>query len=450
MKSEDLIASPRIKALRQAMENGEIAALDTFWCEVGEQGTPLVEKIPDEAEYVLVTFLWQGALDTANVVVRNDDFRWTNIAGDSGASGNAMYNLSGSDVWYITYRLRADYCIEYLLSPNDPELIGSELGDWLGRKTDSGEKGWQALTATWQLDPLNPRQIRIAYNEEDHPEREEWMAGSTWMKPLNSYIELPGFDPTHWFKERQGVPKGLVEKQYFTSSILNNTRAVFTYTPPGDPTGDGPFGLLVLFDAWLYHRVIPTSIILDNLVAEGLIPPLVAVIIDQPDLRDREEMVRNPPFLNFLTQELLPWVRQKYHVTTDPAESIVGGSSLSGLAAGLAGLAHPDIFGNVIMQSGAFKWNPEFGKKVPAGEEEEWLANAFASRPRLPLKFYIDVGKFENLLSTNRNMRDVLQARGYPVYYQEFYGGHNVLCWRKTLADGLIALLGKGNPFLKG
>lgn len=442
MNSDDLFSSPRIASLQQALEKGDTTSLDNFWNEVRQLGTPLVESIPDDEEYVLVTFLWQGTPDTSNVVVRNDDFRWSNISGDPDIRANAMTNLSGSDVWYKTYRLRSDYCIDYLLSPNDPELFGLELDDWFARKTDSQEESWQEATATYQLDPLNPRQIRIAYDEEDHPEREEWLAGSTWMKSLNSYIELPGFDPNPWFKERQGVPKGRVEKHRFSSTILNNTRAVFTYTPAGYTADDEPCGLLVLFDAWIYHRVIPTPIILDNLLAQGLIPPLVAVMIDQPDLRDRDEMVRNPPFLNFLTQEILPWVRQNHHITTDPTKTIVGGSSASGLAAGLTALHHADIFGKVIVQSGAFKWNPEFRYDIPAGEEEEWLTHEFASRPKLPLQFYIDVGQFEVFLTINRNMRDVLQAKGYPVHYQEFYGGHNVLCWRKTLADGLLALIG--------
>ncbi|HET6443972.1 MAG TPA: alpha/beta hydrolase-fold protein [candidate division Zixibacteria bacterium] len=437
MISNEAFPSPRIVALQQDLKKGDNAALDAFWREIRRQGTPLVENIPDVGEFVFVTFIWQGTRTTSNVVVRCDDFRWTNIVGSPGVRENAMANLPGTDVWYKTYRIRSDYCIDYLLSPNDPELLGAETDPWVDR--------WLEVTSTWQLDPLNPRQIRIAYDEEDHPEREEGLAGSTWMKSLNSYIELPGYDPNPWYKERQISPKGQVEKHRFSSSILSNTRSIFTYTPPGYTAAeDEPYGLLVLFDAWIYHQVIPTPVILDNLSAEGLIPQLVAVIIDQPDLRDRDEMIRNPPFLNFLTQELLPWVRQNYHITSDPTQTIVGGSSLSGLAAGLTALQHADIFGKVIMQSGAFKWNPDFGRDIPAGEEEEWLASEFTSRPILPLQFYLDVGQFEDLLSLNRNMRDALLAKGYPVHYQEFYGGHNVLCWRKTLADGLLALMRSG------
>jgi enterochelin esterase-like enzyme len=48
-----------------------------------------------------------------------------------------------------------------------------------------------------------------------------------------------------------------------------------------------------------------------------------------------------------------------------------------------------------------------------------------------------------NVLETSRHMRDVLLAKGYEVHYQQFVGGHDYLSWRGTLADGLIALIGR-------
>jgi enterochelin esterase family protein len=39
-------------------------------------------------------------------------------------------------------------------------------------------------------------------------------------------------------------------------------------------------------------------------------------------------------------------------------------------------------------------------------------------------------------------MRDVLRAKGYPVHYLEFSGGHGPMNWMGTLADGLLALFG--------
>jgi enterochelin esterase-like enzyme len=48
-----------------------------------------------------------------------------------------------------------------------------------------------------------------------------------------------------------------------------------------------------------------------------------------------------------------------------------------------------------------------------------------------------------SMVVVNRHLRDVLQAKGYVVYYREFNSGHEYLNWRGTPADGLLLLLGK-------
>jgi enterochelin esterase-like enzyme len=76
------------------------------------------------------------------------------------------------------------------------------------------------------------------------------------------------------------------------------------------------------------------------------------------------------------------------------------------------------------------------------------LIEQYAARPKLSLRFYMEVGKFESgslQVATNRHFRDVLRLKGYPVSYSEFYGGHDYLCWRGSLAEGLIALVGGKN-----
>ncbi len=159
------------------------------------------------------------------------------------------------------------------------------------------------------------------------------------------------------------------------------------------------------------------------------------------------ELLLHSPFNDFLAQELVPWTRERYHVTANPAQTIVGGSSAGGLAAGFAALEYPGVFGNVLSQSGAFRWATQ-------DKEPEWLTRQFAIRDKLPLKFYIEAGTLEvisllalgggpNLVIANRHIRDVLQAKGYPVHYAEFAGGHDYLCWRGTFAGGLLALVGK-------
>jgi enterochelin esterase family protein len=195
-------------------------------------------------------------------------------------------------------------------------------------------------------------------------------------------------------------------------------------------------------------------VILDNLIAASKIPPTIAVLIANPSQETRgKELPPNPEFADFLAKELIPWVRDHYNVTRDPRHTVVGGSSYGGIAATYAGLRHPDVFGNVLCQSGSFWWAPDrkIEPDMDATIEPGWLAKEFIKSPKLPLKFWMDAGVFEvdpyagggAILEPSRHMRDVLLAKGYEVHYQQFISGHDYLNWRGTLADGLIALIGR-------
>ena len=107
---------------------------------------------------------------------------------------------------------------------------------------------------------------------------------------------------------------------------------------------------------------------------------------------------------------------------------------------------HSDVIGNVLSQSGSFQFKQgAIGKDLSPYVEGGWLMRELAASPKLPLRIYLDAGRFESpgLLESNRHLRDVLVAKGYPVTYAEFSGGHDYWLWRGTISDGLIALLAK-------
>jgi len=54
-----------------------------------------------------------------------------------------------------------------------------------------------------------------------------------------------------------------------------------------------------------------------------------------------------------------------------------------------------------------------------------------------------ETDRYTNQLLENRRLRDVLQAKSYKVIYSEYAGGHEYLNWRGSIADALIALIGK-------
>ncbi|UCC18859.1 MAG: hypothetical protein JSV62_12225, partial [Promethearchaeota archaeon] len=138
------------------------------------------------------------------------------------------------------------------------------------------------------------------------------------------------------------------------------------------------------------------------------------------------------------------------------------GASYGGIASAFIAFKHPEIFGNVLSMSGAYAWYPgeeswlQMIKDVEKIEhwwsnedekEKEWVIRQFAQHETLPLKFYIDVGILEEkdptgLFTSNRNFRSFLQTKGYSFSYMEFPGGHDFVCWRGSIADGLIYLIG--------
>jgi enterochelin esterase-like enzyme len=83
------------------------------------------------------------------------------------------------------------------------------------------------------------------------------------------------------------------------------------------------------------------------------------------------------------------------------------------------------------------------------------LMERFARAPSRATRFYLDAGTHEtivppggvgSILGGARHMRDVLVSRGYRLKYAEFEGAHDYACWRGTLADGLLYLLGTARP----
>ncbi len=421
--------SPQIAQLESALRSGDKRSLQRFWTEVQEHGSPLIESIPSDVDHYLITFIWRARVPLRNVLLVSG--LSNNSYGRDVLGENILIRLRGTDVWYRSYRVRSDARFTYSFSVND-SLVPSEE-----------ERSPDVREAKFQPDPLNRRHV----------------SGPT----SDSLVELPGAPPQEWFLPRDGVPKGTLKTVRFSSKILNDERQLTIYTPANyDPAGE-PYHLVLLMDAEAYTSDIPVPTILDNLRAAGRIPPIIAVFVGnvsggQPAARTTELSCYSP-FSSFLAEEVLPWIREHYRVTSLPAETIVGGVSRGGTAAVCAALEHPEKFGNVLTQSGFFvykdrNWfknvdpaSPDLESQVEMGWEQYGIVmQRVASMPKLSLRFYLDIGKFENdfhpsPLTANRHLRDVLIAKGYVVKYQEFAGHHSPANWRGTFPDALLFLL---------
>ncbi|WDM14597.1 enterochelin esterase [Streptomyces lavenduligriseus] len=382
------------------------AGVEEFWKDVRRLGTPLVGPDPQGSpEHRAVTFLWRGTPATRAVEVL------PNKLGDPrDPAGNLMTHVPGTDVWHWTLRLRHDWrgTYDFHVDEGDVEAADTEDGHW------------RRLRSRPRPDPFNDRAL---------PRR--WGGGQV------SYAELPAAPDAGDWRPRPDIAHGTLSEHRMPSARPGGDRRVWLYAPAGEaPAGGLP--VLVLLDGEHWGPRLGLAHLLDNLIADGRLPPLAAVLPEAVDEATRwAELSCRPDYVAHLADELLPWAAGHLPVTADPARTVVAGQSLGGLTAAYAAAAAPHRFGNALVQSGSFWW--------PAGEDAEWLTRALAAAPRLPVRFRLSFGAQEWVaLPAARRLRDTLRDRGYhDSSYREFNGGHDYLCWRTELADGLVELLGR-------
>jgi enterochelin esterase-like enzyme len=389
--------SPRIDRL---LDDPSPAAVDALWREVAEHGSPLIE--PWDEGRVLVTFLWRGEAGTTRV--------WWGL-------DVPLTRVPGTDLWYGSEVLPADLRTVYCLFHDGAETLPAG-------PSPHGPS---------HLDQFNRMPFRFPADPDDPDDHDQWL----------SVLECPEAPAERWTTLRPGVTPGHLVHTSMTSEVFDGDRPLTVYLPAGTPPDDLP--VLVAFDGFQARHVLRFHTTLDNLIAAGRIPPITALFVNS-HTEERERMLSaTPPIAEFVAAELLPWARRTLKVGA-PSGNLTAGVSRGGLAAAHVALRAPELFGGVISHSGSFWW------PTPAEGEPGRLIREVARRPRGDVRFYLDVGTREKMIGpggapsqieVNRAMRDALTARGYAVSYAEFPGAHDYVNWRRTFADGLLALLGR-------
>ncbi|NEN75790.1 DUF3327 domain-containing protein [Pelistega sp. NLN82] len=395
LKKEEVFTHPLLQNIKGIQKDTSV-----FWQRIKEVGTPLIEKIDEQKSKV--TFLYRGAKQNVKLF---SDIAYTH---------DDMQQIAGTDIWYRSYILPNDARFLYKVAPDVPDLPVS-----------SGEQR-RAILATAQADLFN----HYPYFESPSDDIKTIDKFNYWSSvTLSHAVEQP-------FVTKKDTLQGSIQKVYFESTILGNKRRVWIYLPKNF-SKEKYYPILYLLDGAEYTQQVSVPTILDNMIAEHKIQPMVGVFIDTISAKTRaEELPANTQFAKALTEELIPFVEK----TIQAKYRIISGSSYGGLASAYIAFNYPHLFPQALIMSGSFWWQ---AKESPP-EENNYMAWQFAQHDKKPLCLFISAGRFEagenSILASSRHLKDVLKAKHYPLIYKEYSAGHSYFSWQGVLSDGLIAL----------
>ena len=342
----------------------------------------------------------------------------------------------------VTFRIQAQNAKEVLL-----------VGDCLPEGNPQAMK--QQADGMWTLTTLPLPSELYSYNV--------LIDGFKTTDPNNVYlirdvanvfnIFLVGGEKEHYLVKN--VPHGSVTKRWYESPTLGITRRITMYTPPGYESNSKTYPVLYLLhgmggdeEAWI--TLGRATQILDNLIAQGKIKPMIVVMCNgnvvqeaapgESSLGFYKPTFELPHTMDGLFEESFPdiirFVEGNYRVKVQKDSRAVAGLSMGGFHAMNLSRYYPKTFGYVGLFSPAIHSDRVQSSKVFLNNDQ---ALQIQEENGFQL-YWIGIGKTDFLYEEVVAYRKKLDGLGLKYTYLESEGGHNWANWRVYLTKFLPLL----------
>lgn len=290
--------------------------------------------------------------------------------------------------------------------------------------------------------PLKPEIYSYHFESDGDPRLDPGNSRTTInFLGISNMLEVAGESPEPW--EMTAVPHGTLHHHVYTTGIVlglpHNQSSYYVYTPPGyDAASAKKYPVLYLLHGYSdndagWTAVGQANLILDNLLAQGKIKPMVVVMpLGYGDMaflhghqvwEDAAIVEHNTSlFAQALLTEVLPRVEAEYDVSKDREDRAIVGLSMGGLESLETGLTH----------TGQFAWIGGFSSAVHNLHYVDKLTSLNPKAANLRL-LWIACGVEDHLIEPNRKLVAFLQSKQMPVTQIETPGRHTWLVWRDNL-----------------
>lgn len=231
----------------------------------------------------------------------------------------------------------------------------------------------------------------------------------------------------------------LSEYRRISSDYLGYDLQYRVYRPDG-ASSSARLPTLYVTDGEYYLRYGDFKSVLDRVIGSGSSVPIVVVFVDSrdpdaPDLtRRNQEFMCNTRYAQFFAGELIPRISAEEPVSMARDERVVMGFSFGGINAACFGIALPNLFSGIAMQS------PGSADHIGV------IRSLYAERERLPLRMFLSVGTNRDNLPAAKRFVKTLKKKGYDVTYVQVDQGHDWQNWGPLIDDVLVTFFAKKEP----
>jgi enterochelin esterase-like enzyme len=248
------------------------------------------------------------------------------------------------------------------------------------------------------------------------------------------------------------IPHGTLQKIWYNSPVLNLTRRMYIYTPPGYADGKAKYPVLYLLhggggdeDAWsVLGRACQ---IMDNLISQGKAKPMIVVMpngnpgqqcafTDAParpanaQPQTMADMARGL-YEESLVKDIIPYVEKHFRVLADKNNRAVSGLSMGGMQTIALSGKYPDKFAWYGVMSMGLVDRSAMGLPVNQDQDAQ-----FEALKKSGYKLYwVGVGKDDFLYKSAQDLRAALDKHEIKYTYRESTGGHTWANWRIYLSE---------------
>ena len=219
-------------------------------------------------------------------------------------------------------------------------------------------------------------------------------------------------------------------------SLLGQLRRLHVWTPAGYEKSSDALPVLYLVHGGgdthvSWPGVGAAGLILDNLMAEGKMVPMVVVMpngsIEMPDGNMMGEV---PVFAEDMVKSIIPFIEDNYRVHTDQANRAMAGLSMGGMETLETTLNNPEMFSYVWVLSASFAPG---NKEVYEYERVRLKKEADRYNRNFKQLVFTQGGPSDIAYNNCKETLKLFDEAGIRYEYHDVSGGHSWEAWRQNL-----------------